>query len=143
MVVRADSSGTTFVFTKHLSAVNQDFGKSVGINNMPNWPVVPNRRVTKALPPSLMTTPGSIGYIEYGYAESQKLPMATLQNKAGNFVAATTASAAAALAAEMPADLIAWVSDPEVRRLIRLLPLPGCCSTKSTITKPSSMRFAT
>jgi phosphate transport system substrate-binding protein len=39
-----------------------------------------------------------------------------LENKAGNFVEPTTASAMAALAsAEMPADLIAWVSDPEAK----------------------------
>jgi len=62
---------------------------------------------------SILTTPGSIGYVEYGYAHSQNLPTATLQNKSGNFVAATTASAEAALAsAELPPDMIVWVSDP-------------------------------
>ena len=34
-----------------------------------------------------MTTPGAIGYIEYGYAKSQNLPMAILENKSGSFVA--------------------------------------------------------
>src|SRR5215467_11910107 len=38
VVVRADSSGTSFVFSQHLSAVSDDFGKSVGANTMPNWP---------------------------------------------------------------------------------------------------------
>jgi phosphate transport system substrate-binding protein len=114
VVVRADSSGTTYVFTKHLSAVSQDFGKSIGGNNMPNWPVGTRSKGNEGITASLMTTPGSIGYIEYGYAHSQNLPIATLQNKAGTYVAATTASAEAALAgAEMPADLIAWVSDPD------------------------------
>ena len=81
---------------------------------MPNWPVGTKSKGNEGITASLMTTPGSIGYIEYGYAHSQKLPIATLQNKAGNFVEPTTASAVAALAsAEMPADLIAWVSDPE------------------------------
>jgi phosphate transport system substrate-binding protein len=114
VVVRADSSGTTFVFTKHLSAASQDFAKNVGINNMPNWPVGTRSKGNEGITASLMTTPGSIGYIEYGYAHSQNLPIATLQNKAGNFVAPTTVSAEAALAtAEMPPDLIAWVSDPD------------------------------
>ena len=114
VVVRADSSGTTFVFTKHLSTVSQDFAKNVGVNNMPNWPVGTKSKGNEGITASLMTTPGSIGYIEYGYAHSQNLPIATLQNKAGNFVAPTTGSAAAALdSAELPADLIAWVSDPE------------------------------
>jgi len=114
VVVRADSSGTTYVFTKHLSAVSQDFGKNIGVNNMPNWPVGTRSKGNEGITASLMTTPGSIGYIEYGYAHSQNLPIATLQNKAGTYVAATTASAEAALAgAEMPEDLIAWVSDPD------------------------------
>ena len=114
VVVRADSSGTTYVFTKHLSAVSQDFGKNIGVNNMPNWPVGTRSKGNEGITASLMTTPGSIGYIEYGYAHSQNLPIATLQNKAGTYVAATTASAETALAgAEMPADLIAWVSDPD------------------------------
>ena len=60
-----------------------------------------------------MTTPGSIGYIEYGYAKSQNVPMAILENKSGSYVQANTDSAKAALAsATVPADLIAWVPDP-------------------------------
>ena len=116
VIVRADSSGTTFVFTKHLSAVSKEFEKNIGVNNMPNWPVGTKSRGNEGITASLMTTPGSIGYIEYGYAKSQKLPFATLQNKAGNYVEATTASAAAGLASgEIPPDLIAWVSDPEAK----------------------------
>jgi phosphate transport system substrate-binding protein len=116
VIVRADSSGTTFVFTKHLSTVSKEFEKNIGVNNMPNWPVGTRSKGNEGITASLMTTPGSIGYIEYGYAKSQKLPFATLQNKAGNYVEATTASATAALAAgEMPPDLIAWVSDPEAK----------------------------
>jgi len=116
VVVRADSSGTTNVFTRHLSAVSKEFEQNVGINNMPNWPVGTRSKGNEGITASLMTTPGSIGYIEYGYAQSQKLPMAMLQNKSGNYVAPTTASAAAALASgQMPADLIAWISDSEAK----------------------------
>src|SRR5499425_1682571 len=93
VVVRADSSGTTNVFTRHLSAVSKEFEQRVGINNTPNWPVGTRSKGNEGITASLMTTPGSIGYIEYGYAQSQKLPMATLQNKSGNYVPATTASA--------------------------------------------------
>jgi phosphate transport system substrate-binding protein len=43
----------------------------------------------------------------------QHLPMAVLENKSGKFMAASTASSQAALAAvELPADLIAWLPDP-------------------------------
>src|SRR5499427_9628327 len=114
VVVRADSSGTTFVFTKHLSAINEKFAQNPGANNMPNWAVGTKSKGNEGVTASVMTTPGSIGYIEYGYALSQKLPMAVLENKAGKFVSASTESGAAALAsAQMPDDLIVWASDPE------------------------------
>jgi len=115
VVVRADSSGTSFVFSQHLSAVNEEFGKSVGANTMPNWPVGTKSKGNEGVTASLMTTPGSIGYIEFGYARSQKVPFAVLENKAGKFVAADTASGQAALAsATLPDNMIAWASDPEV-----------------------------
>ncbi len=113
VVVRADSSGTTFVFTKHLSTISKDFAKSPGVNKMPNWPVGTRSKGNEGVTASIKTTPGAIGYIEYGYARSQKLPMAILENKAGNFVTATPASGQAALAsAKIPNDLIVWASDP-------------------------------
>jgi phosphate transport system substrate-binding protein len=116
VVVRADSSGTTYVFTKHLSAISPEFAKSPGVNKMPNWPVGTRSKGNEGVTAGIKTTPGSIGYVEYGYAKSQKIPVATLENKAGQYVAATTASGQAALASgKMPDDLIVWVSDPESR----------------------------
>jgi len=113
LIVRADSSGTTFVFSQHLSTVSPEFAKSVGTNNMPNWPVGTRSKGNEGVTASLLTTPGAIGYVEYGYAHSQNLHMATLENKSGNYVSATTDSAKAALAsATLPPDLIVWVSDP-------------------------------
>jgi phosphate transport system substrate-binding protein len=113
VVVRADSSGTSFVFSKHLSAISEDFNKTVGANTMPNWPVGTKSKGNEGVTASLKTTPGSIGYVEYGYANSQKMPMANLENKAGKYVAASTASGQAALAsADLPQNLIAWASDP-------------------------------
>jgi phosphate transport system substrate-binding protein len=115
VVMRADSSGTSFVFSQHLSAVSDDFSKGVGANTMPNWPVGTKSKGNEGVTASIMSTPGSIGYIEFGYARSQKMAMATLENKAGKFTAATTASGQAALAsAVLPDDMIAWAKDPEV-----------------------------
>lgn len=113
VVVRADGSGTSYVFSKHLSAVNEDFNKAVGTNTMPNWPVGTKSKGNEGVTASLKTTPGSIGYVEYGYANSQKLNTATLENKAGKYVTASTASGQAALASvTLPDNLIAWASDP-------------------------------
>jgi phosphate transport system substrate-binding protein len=114
VVVRADSSGTTFVFSKHLSAMSDEFGKNVGANTMPNWPVGTKSKGNEGVTASVMTTPGSIGYIEYGYAKSQKIPFAVLENKAGKYVEAATSSGQAALAsAVLPEDMIVWASDPD------------------------------
>src|SRR5271157_8685 len=116
VVVRADSSGTTFVFSKHLAAISPEFDKSVGVNSMPNWPVGTKSKGNEGVTASLLTTPGAIGYVEFGYAHSQNLHMATLENKSGNYVAATTDSAKAALAsAQLPPDLIVWVPDPDAK----------------------------
>ncbi len=113
VVVRADSSGTSFVFSKHLSAINPEFAKTIGTNKMPNWPVGTKSKGNEGVTASLMTTPGSLGYIEYGYAKSQNVPFAMLENKAGKYVAASTESGQAALAsAELPENLIAWNPDP-------------------------------
>lgn len=114
VVVRADSSGTSFAFSKHLSAISPEFDRAVGVNKMPNWPVGTKSKGNEGVTASLMTTPGSIGYVEYGYANSQNIPFAQLENKAGKYVKADTASGQAALAsAELPPNLIVWNSDPE------------------------------
>jgi len=114
VVVRADSSGTTFVFTQHLSAVSPEFAKSPGVNKSPNWPVGTRSKGNEGVTASLKTTPGSIGYVEYGYAVSQKIPFAQLENKAGKYVAANTASGQAALlAVKFDENLIGWAPDPE------------------------------
>lgn len=113
VVVRADSSGTTFVFSQHLAAISPEFAKSPGMNMIPNWAVGTRSKGNEGITASLRTTPGSIGYVEYGYAKGQGLAMAALENKAGKFVKACTPSAQASLAAvEMPEDLMAWLPDP-------------------------------
>jgi phosphate transport system substrate-binding protein len=114
VIVRADSSGTTFVFTKHLCAISPEFEKTVGNNNMPAWPVGTRSKGNEGVTASLKTTPGSIGYVEYGYAHSQGLATVALQNKSGAFITPTATSAAAALASvKLPPDMIVWASDPE------------------------------
>lgn len=113
-IMRADSSGTTYVFTKHLSAVSPEFAKSPGVNKMPNWSCGTKAKGNEGVTAAIVTTPGAIGYIEYSYAMGTKLKAASLENQSGNYVAPTTAAAQASLsAAEFDANLIAWVPDPK------------------------------
>lgn len=80
---------------------------------MPNWPVGTRSKGNEGVTAAIKTTPNSVGYVEYGYAKSQKLTAAMLENKSGAYVVATTASGQAALAsAKLPPDLIVWASDP-------------------------------
>lgn len=117
VVRRADSSGTTFVFTQHLSTISAEWKNGPGTGKTVNWPS--SNKIVAApkndgVTATIKQTPGAIGYIEYGYAKLAKVDMATLENKTGKFVKPTLASGKAALASvELPADMRAWLSDPE------------------------------
>ncbi len=125
VVVRSDSSGTTYVFTGHLSTISDSFKEAVGQGKAPQWPTA--NTFVKAprndgITATVKQTPGAIGYIEYGFAKLSGTPVAMVENKDGNFVAPGPESGGAALAsAEFPegklpgsdiADLRAWVYDP-------------------------------
>ena len=110
---RSDGSGTTFVFTKHLSALNQDFADEVGTDKSVTWPVGAGGKGNEGVTALIKQTPGTVGYVEYGYAVHNGLSMASLQNKAGKFVKATDESGAATLAhVEFPENLRVWPEDP-------------------------------
>ncbi|HVO84206.1 MAG TPA: phosphate ABC transporter substrate-binding protein PstS, partial [Syntrophobacteria bacterium] len=116
VVRRADSSGTTFVFTKHLSAISEAWAKGPGFGTTVKW--AESDKIVAApkndgVTATIKQTPGAIGYIEYGYAQMAKVEMAALQNKAGKFVLPSEKSGAEALAkATMPTDLRVWLPDP-------------------------------
>jgi phosphate transport system substrate-binding protein len=117
VVRRADSSGTTFVFTQHLAAVSPDFKAGPGVGNTVNWPAsdkfvaAPKNDGVAA---TIRQTPGSIGYIEYAYSKFAKVDAAAVQNKAGQFVAPGTGGGVEALrSVKLPADMIAWLPDPD------------------------------
>jgi phosphate transport system substrate-binding protein len=116
VVRRSDSSGTTYLFTRHLSAISPAFKSGPGVGTSVQWPA--SDKIVAApkndgVTATIKQTPGAIGYIEYGYAKLTKATTAELQNKAGKFIAASQKSGEAALAgATMPPDLRAWIDDP-------------------------------
>lgn len=73
--VRADSSGTTFIFTNHLSSISPYFKGRVGANTAPKWtlPNVLRGRGNPGVAALIARTPGSIGYVEYAYATQNRL----------------------------------------------------------------------
>ena len=114
VVHRSDGSGTTGVFTKHLSAISPDWEQKVGSGKTVEWPTGVGAKGNEGVTAQILQTEGSIGYIEYGYAKQQDIPTASLENKAGKYIAPSSESAAQALsAAELPDNLRAFVTDPE------------------------------
>jgi phosphate transport system substrate-binding protein len=114
-VVRADSSGTTFIFTNHLSAISAYFKGRIGANTAPKW-TLPNAlkgRGNAGVAALVARTPGSIGYVEYSYAVANKIRSAQIQNKKGEFVTPSLQTANTALSAvSFPANYRVFVGDP-------------------------------
>jgi len=118
VVARSDSSGTTFVFTKHLSAIDETFASEVGEGKTVSWPSLPTfikAPKNDGITATVAQTPGAIGYIEYGYAKLTETPTAILENASGDFVPAGDEAGMAALASTdfSGDDLRVWVSDPD------------------------------
>jgi phosphate transport system substrate-binding protein len=99
LICRLDSSGTTYAFTDHLAAVSKSWANGPGVGKVINWPSAPMlARSNEGVAARIRISEGSIGYVEYGFALRLNLPMATLENKEGQFVAPTPQSGVAALA---------------------------------------------
>lgn len=114
VVYRSDGSGTTGVFTKHLSAINPEWSEKVGEGKTVEWPAGVGAKGNEGVTAQILQTEGSLGYIEYGYAKQQDIATATLENKAGQYVAPSGETAAEALsAATLPENLRAFIADPE------------------------------
>jgi len=114
VVYRSDGSGTTAVLTKHLSAVSPDWKSGPGEGKTVSWPGGIGAKGNEGVTAQLKQTPGSIGYVEYGYAKNNDVTMATLENKAGKFVEPSDEAASKALGAiDLPENLRAFIEDPE------------------------------
>ncbi|MDS1348386.1 phosphate ABC transporter substrate-binding protein PstS [Planktothrix agardhii] len=114
VIYRSDGSGTTGVFTKNLAAMSEDWNSTVGEGKTVQWPVGIGGKGNEGVTAQISQTPGSIGYIEYGFAKSANLKMASLQNKAGNFIQPNDESAAKTLEfVELPENLRAFITNPE------------------------------
>ncbi|MBE9186840.1 phosphate ABC transporter substrate-binding protein PstS [Microcoleus sp. LEGE 07076] len=102
VVVRADSSGTSFIFSNHLQAI----GSSIKGAAQPSWPGGPlSGQGNPGVAGLVKQTAGAIGYVQDTYARQNKLQTAFIQNKKGRFVDANLAEAEKAFSGEaFPAD---------------------------------------
>jgi phosphate transport system substrate-binding protein len=117
-VYRADSSGTSAVFTDFLSKTSPEWKTKVGMNKQPSWitGVGVGAKGNDGVMGQVKQTPNSIGYVELTFAKANTLPAAQIRNRAGEFVEAsidTVKAAAAGSVANMPADLRTQITDAQ------------------------------
>ncbi len=114
VIHRSDGSGTTGVFTKHLSAISPEWEEQVGEGKTVEWPTGVGAKGNEGVTAQIKQTDGAIGYVEYGYAKQNDLNFAALENQSGNFVTPSDESASKTLeAVTLPENLRAFIADPE------------------------------
>ncbi len=115
VVARNDSSGTTFAFTNHLSAISDEWRKDRGVGKTMGWPSHVSRvNGNEGVAAEISRGVGMIGYVEYGTAKMAGLGMAWLENKAGNYIKPTGNSGLETLLqTKMPANLRLFMPDPD------------------------------
>jgi phosphate transport system substrate-binding protein len=86
VVHRADSSGTTFLWTDFLSKANADFKAAVGSGTAVKWPTGVGGKGNEGVAANIQRIKGSFGYVEYAYAKKNKIVYAQLKNLDGQFV---------------------------------------------------------
>jgi phosphate transport system substrate-binding protein len=91
-VHRADGSGTTFVFTSYLSAVDPDWKSKVGAATSVSWPLGAGAKGNDGVAGTVKNVEGGIGYVEYVFAAKNSLVATEMQNAAGAFVVGNPAS---------------------------------------------------
>jgi phosphate transport system substrate-binding protein len=116
LVVRQDGSGTTDAFTNHLSAISEEWrDRGPGVGRLIQWPGNAMAvRGNEGVAGRIKLSRGAIGYVEYGIAKRAGLPMAWLENKAGQIIAPHGGSGLATLLnTPMPENLRVFFPDPE------------------------------
>jgi phosphate transport system substrate-binding protein len=86
VVHRADSSGTSFLFTDFLSKTNAEFKTKVGANSAVKWPTGVGGKGNEGVAANVQRIKGAIGYVEWAYAKKSKMQHTQLRNKDGVFL---------------------------------------------------------
>ncbi len=96
LAVRSDSSGTTANFSLFLMTAEPSVWK-LGSSSTINWPSSAHAgNGNGGVAQIIKSTPGAIGYVDYADAKASGLTFASVQNKSGNYIAPSPASASAA-----------------------------------------------
>jgi phosphate transport system substrate-binding protein len=113
VVHRSDASGTTYIFTDFLSRAGVGWDPRLPSTSH-QWRTGFGARGNEGVAGMVKQTPFSIGYAEHIYAAQNQISYGRVQNAAGRFVRADSASiraAAESLAARMPDDFRVSIVD--------------------------------
>lgn len=86
VVHRADGSGTTWIFTHYLAAVSPEWKSGIGASKDVKWPAGVGGKGNEGVAANVRQMNGSIGYVEYAYAKTNKMNSVQLKNKEGVYV---------------------------------------------------------
>ncbi|MCY7345392.1 MAG: phosphate ABC transporter substrate-binding protein PstS [Pyrinomonadaceae bacterium] len=114
VVHRSDGSGTSAVFTSYLSKVSPEWKEKVGEGTSPSFPVGLGGKGNEGVTGQIKQTPNTIGYVELAYAVKNKLPVAEIKNRAGQYIVPnfeTVTNAAKESLADTPEDLRVSITD--------------------------------
>lgn len=101
---RADSSGTTNIFTNYVASVSLPFQTTIGAGNSVNWRAGIGAPGNAGVAGAIRNTRGGFGYVEYAYATENNMQTPQLQNRSGQWVRPSSAAFAAAAATANWAD---------------------------------------
>lgn len=113
LIHRSDGSGTTAVFTSHLGTISSEWQNQVGSGLSVQWPAGIGVKSNAGVSAQVQQAEGTIGYVEYGYAQQLGLTVALLENRAGQYVSPDESLAANALKVAIPEDLRIFIQDPD------------------------------
>jgi len=97
VVHRSDGSGTTSILSAYLAKISSEWSEEAGHGLSIKWPVGIGVQGSSGMLDFVSQNIGTIGYAELNYANDKHLPVASIQNRAGSFVAPSPATATAAI----------------------------------------------
>ena len=116
VVHRADSSGTSFLWTDYLSKTNQEWKARVGAGTTVKWAVGVGGKGNEGVAANVQRIKGGIGYVEWAYAKKNRMSHTQLQNADGAFLqpddSAFAAAAASADWAKAPGFAVVLTNQP-------------------------------
>jgi phosphate transport system substrate-binding protein len=116
VVRRADSSGTSFLFTDYLSKASPDWKLKVGAGTSVKWATGVGGKGNEGVAAYVQRIKGSIGYVEWAYAKKNRMAHTQLQNRDGAWLqpddAAFKAAAASADWAKAPGFAVVLTDQP-------------------------------